>query len=98
MVFHSHLFNTDDRSPCFGEERSSGGEVLLELGVRLLLAAVAAAGGTSPGHFKRRSFVGAAAVVRVVRHDANNLTHSKKIKRHLELRLLLASVSLNCGR
>lgn len=44
--------------PAFGEERCPGGEVLLELGVRVLLAAVAAAGGASPGHFEGRRFAG----------------------------------------
>lgn len=47
--------------PGFGKERRPGGEELLELGVRVLLAAVAAAGGASPGHFERRRFAGLVA-------------------------------------
>lgn len=44
--------------PGFGKERCPSGEVLLKLGVRVLLAAVATAGGASPGHFEGRRFAG----------------------------------------
>lgn len=49
--------------PGFREERCPGGEVLLKLGVGVLFAAVAAAGGAAPGHLERRSFVWAASLV-----------------------------------
>lgn len=61
----SHLLNVNINVcfPCFGEERCPGGEVLLKLGVGVLLAAVAAAGGAAPGHLERGSFVRAASLV-----------------------------------
>lgn len=59
----SHLLNcwTDSIFSDFGEERCPGGEVLLELGVRVRVAAVAAAGGAAPGHLKGGSFIRAAS-------------------------------------
>lgn len=47
----------------FGEERRPGREVLLELGVGLLVAAVAAAGGASPGPLEGRGLLRAAGRV-----------------------------------
>lgn len=49
--------------PGFGEERCPGGEILLKLGVGVLLAAVAAAGGAAPGHLEGGSLVRAASLV-----------------------------------
>ena len=53
----SHLLNIHVSFPAFGEERCPGGEVLLKLGVRVFLTAVAAAGGAAPGHLEGGSFV-----------------------------------------
>ena len=50
--------------PGFGEEGRPGGEVLLELGVGVLLAAVAAAGGAAPGHLEGGRLVRGAGRVR----------------------------------
>lgn len=61
----SHLLyvSIDVSFPAFGEERCPGGEVLLELGVGLLLAAVAAAGGAAPGQLEGGGFLRAVGLV-----------------------------------
>lgn len=80
----AHLFYTSTgRSlPSFGEERCPGGEVLFELRVGLVLAAVAAAGRASPGHLEGRGFIRAATAALVFNHDYDetNLT-LKKVER-----------------
>lgn len=58
MSSHLLLANIDVSFPCFREERRPGGEELLELRVRVLLAAVAAAGRAPPRHFERRGLTG----------------------------------------
>lgn len=79
----AHLFyiSTGRSLPRFGEERCPGGEVLFELRVGLVLAAVAAAGRASPGHLKRRGFIraaaAAAALVFIHDYDETNLTLQK---------------------
>lgn len=57
----SHLLGLYIGFPIFGEERCPRGEVLLKLGVRVRVAAVAAAGGAAPGHLEGGSFVRAAS-------------------------------------
>lgn len=58
-----HLLHIHVSFPCFGEKGGPGGEELLELGLGLLLAAVAAAGRAAPRLLEGRGFVGAAGRV-----------------------------------
>lgn len=76
-IAHLLYISTDGSLPTFGEERCPGGEVLFELRVRLVLAAVAAACRASPGPLERRGFIRAAAASLLVfthDYDHRNLT------------------------
>lgn len=78
--YPSHLLNvsTDVSFPRFGEERGPSGEVLLKLWVGALVAAVAAAGGASPGHLEGGSFVRAARRVCHPDYRYNILAENEK--------------------